>query len=104
MLWIQETRDGVIFKVTVQPRGARNEIVGLQGDALKIRLTAPPVEGAANKMCIELLAKSLKVRKSDVEIIRGRSSRAKKILVRSKTRRTVESLVEGASSRLKAGS
>jgi len=104
MLWIQETRDGVIFKVTVQPRGARNEIVGLQGDALKIRLTAPPVEGAANKMCIELLAKSLKVRKSDVEIIRGQSSRAKKILVRSKTRRTVESLVEGSNSRLKAGS
>lgn len=104
MLWIQETRDGVIFKVTVQPKGARNEIVGLQGDALKIRLTAPPVGGAANKMCIEFLAKSLKVRKSDVEIIRGQSSRAKKIRVRSKTRRTVESLVEGPSSRLKAKS
>ena len=97
MHWIQETRDGVIFKVTVQPKAARNEIVGLQGDALKIRLTAPPVEGAASKMCIELLAKSLRVRKSDVEIIRGQSSRAKKIRVRSKTRRAVESLVEGLS-------
>jgi uncharacterized protein (TIGR00251 family) len=104
MLWIRETREGVIFKVLVQPRGARNEIVGLQGDALKIRLTAPPVEGAANKMCSEFLAKSLKVRKSDVEIIHGQSSRAKKILLRSKTRRTVEALVEKLSPKLKAES
>ena len=101
MLWIQETPDGIIFKVTVQPRGARNEIVGLQGDALKIRLTAPPVEGAANKLCVEFLAKSLKVRKSDVEIIRGRSSRSKKVLVRSQTRKAVESLLQTQSSRLK---
>lgn len=95
MLWIQETPDGVIFKITVQPRGSRNEIAGLQGDAMKIRLTAPPVEGAANKMCVEFLAKSLKVRKSVVEIIRGRTSRSKKVLVRSATRKEIESLLEG---------
>lgn len=95
MLWIQETLDGVIFKITVQPRGSRNEIAGLQGDAMKIRLTAPPVEGAANKMCVEFLAKSLKVRKSVVEIIRGRTSRSKKVLVRSATRKEIESLLEG---------
>ena len=94
MLWIQETPDGVIFKVIVQPRGSKNEIVGLQGDALKIRLTAPPVEGAANKMCIEFLAKSLKVRKSDVEIVRGQGSRTKKMLVRSATRKKIESLLK----------
>lgn len=95
MLWIQETPDGVIFKITVQPRGSRNEIAGLQGDAMKIRLTAPPVEGAANKMCVEFLAKSLKVRKSVVEIICGRTSRSKKVLVRSATRKKIESLLEG---------
>jgi len=95
MLWIQETPDGVIFKITVQPRGSKNEIAGLQGDAMKIRLTAPPVEGAANKMCVEFLAKSLKVRKSVVEIIRGRTSRSKKVLVRSATRKEIESLLEG---------
>ena len=94
MLWIQETPDGVIFKVIVQPRGSKNEIAGLQGDALKIRLTAPPVEGAANKMCIEFLAKSLKVRKSDVEIVRGQGSRTKKMLVRSVTRKKIESLLK----------
>lgn len=94
MLSIQETPEGVIFKATVQPRGSRNEIVGLTGDALKIRLTAPPVGGAANKMCIEFLAKSLKVRKSDVEIIRGQRSRTKQVLVRSASRKKVESLLK----------
>ena len=96
---MQETRDGVTFKVSVLPRGSRNEIVGLQGDALKIRLTAPPVEGAANKMCVEFLAKSLKVRKSDVEIIRGQNSRAKTVLVRSATRKMVESVLKAAGPR-----
>ncbi|MCK4728638.1 MAG: YggU family protein, partial [Desulfobacterales bacterium] len=96
-MWIQETPEGVIFKVIVQPRGSKNEIIGLQSDALKIRLTAPPVEGAANKMCIEFLAKSLKVRKSDVEIVRGQRSKTKKMLVRSATRKKIESLLKAQS-------
>lgn len=98
MLWIQQTPEGVIFKAVIQPRASRNEIVGLKGDALKIRLTAPPVEGAANKMCIELLAKTFKVRKSDVEIVRGKSSKSKQILVRSATRKQIESLLESQTS------
>ncbi len=96
-MWIQETSEGVIFKAAIQPRGARNEIVGLKGDALKIRLTATPVQGAANKMCVEFLAKTLKVRKSDVEIIHGQTSRSKRVLVRSATRKKIESLVKGKS-------
>ena len=94
MWWVQESPEGVTFRVTVQPRGSRNEIVGLRGDALKIKLTAPPVEGAANRMCVEFLAKALKVRKSDVEIIQGHSSRAKKVLVRSASRDSIESLLK----------
>ena len=93
-MWIQETLDGVIFKAAIQPGGSRNEIVGLKGDALKIKITAPPVEGAANKMCVEFLAKTLKVRKSDVQIIRGQANRTKKLLVRSATREMIESLVK----------
>lgn len=93
-MWIQEILEGVIFKVIVQPRGSKNEIIGLQGDALKLRLTAPPVEGAANKMCIDFLAKSLKVRKSDVEIVHGQRSRTKKMLVRSARRKKIESLLK----------
>jgi uncharacterized protein (TIGR00251 family) len=94
MPWIRETPEGVVFKATIQPKGARNEIVGLRGDALKIKLTAPPVEGAANRMCVEFLARSLKVRKSDVEIVRGKGSRTKQVLVRSMTRKKVESLLK----------
>lgn len=94
MLWIQETPEGVIFKAAIQPRGSRNEIVGLKGDALKIRLTAPPVQGAANKKCVEFLAESLKVRKSDVEIVQGQGSRIKQILVRWVTPRKIESLLK----------
>ena len=94
MLWVRETPDGVIFKAAIQPRGSRNEIVGLKGDALKIRLTALPVEGAANKMCTEFLAKTLNVKRSDVEIIRGQASRLKKVLVRSANRKKIESLLK----------
>ena len=92
--WVQEIPEGVTFKVMVQPRASKNEIVGLQGDALKVRLTAPPVEGAANRLCVELLAKSLRVRRSDVEIIQGHRSRAKKVLVHSASRDSVESLLK----------
>jgi uncharacterized protein (TIGR00251 family) len=94
MGWIRQTAEGVVFKAAIQPKGARNEIVGLKGDALKIKLTAPPVKGAANRMCVEFLAKKLKIRKSDVEIVRGKESRKKQILVRSTTRRNVELLLK----------
>ncbi|MBW1743644.1 MAG: YggU family protein [Deltaproteobacteria bacterium] len=93
-MWIRETPEGVVFRAAIQPKGARNEIIGLRGDALKIKLTAPPVEGAANRMCVEFLARSLKVRKSDVEIVRGKGSRTKQVLVRSMTRKKVESLLK----------
>lgn len=94
MPWIRETPEGVVFKAAIQPKSARNEIIGVRGDALKIKLTAPPVEGAANRMCVEFLARSLKVRKSDVEIVRGKGSRTKQVLVRSATRKKVESLLK----------
>lgn len=67
----------------IQPRSSKNSVVGLYGDALKIKLTAPPVEGAANKMCIEFLAKQLGVPKSTLSIISGHSSRTKQILIKN---------------------
>ena len=59
-------------------------IAGQHGDALKIKLKAPPVDGAANKMCIQYLAKCLKIPKSSIEIISGHSSRTKRLLLRYK--------------------
>ena len=80
--FFKETPEGMTVTVFVQPRSSKNSIVGLHGDALKIRLTAPPVEGAANKMCIEFLAKQLGVSKSSLSIISGHSSRTKRILIK----------------------
>jgi len=81
MLFIRENSRGIKFKVFIQPRSSKNMIVGLYGDALKIKLKAPPVDGAANKMCIQYLAKCLKVPKSSLEIISGHTSRSKMILL-----------------------
>ena len=83
MLSIRKHPEGVVFKIFVQPRSAKNMIVGLHGESLKIKLTAPPVDNAANKMCIKFLAKSLGVSKSQIEIIAGHTSRTKQVLLRS---------------------
>ncbi len=74
----------MIFKVLIQPRSSKNMISGLHDGALKIKLTAAPVDGAANKMCIQYLAKCFKVSKSLIEIISGHKSRTKLILFRNK--------------------
>jgi uncharacterized protein (TIGR00251 family) len=76
--------EGVILAVTVQPRASRNQIAGVHGNALKIKLTAPPVDNAANKMCVQYLAKCLGLPKSAVEIVSGHTSRSKKLLIRPK--------------------
>ncbi|MBM4467450.1 MAG: YggU family protein [Chloroflexi bacterium] len=73
-LKITEVEGGVTFAVRVVPRASRNEIVGVQGDALKVRLTAPPVEGKANEALVAFLAQRLGVRKSQVEIVAGGTS------------------------------
>ncbi|MGD8882561.1 MAG: DUF167 domain-containing protein [Desulfobacterales bacterium] len=83
MLFIREHSEGIVFKVLVQPRSSKNLIVGAHGDALKVKVTAPPVAGAANKMCIKFLAKCLGIPHFLIEIISGQNSRTKKILLRS---------------------
>ncbi|WP_243372427.1 DUF167 domain-containing protein [Geotalea sp. SG265] len=93
-LKITETADGVIFTVHVQPRASRNGICGIQGDELKLRLTAPPVEDAANKLCIELLAKAVGVAKSRVTLAAGAKSRHKTIRIEGVSKETVLSLVK----------
>jgi uncharacterized protein len=72
-------KDGIIIEVKVGPRSSKNEIVGVEGPVVKIKLTAPPVDGAANEMLVEMLAKKFKIKKSDVEIIKGGNSRHKLI-------------------------
>lgn len=75
-------RDGwVTFSVRVVPRASKTEIVGLHGGALKIRIAAPPVEGAANEELIRGLAKALGLPPRDVEIVRGQTGKSKQIRV-----------------------
>lgn len=83
MPWIKATTGGVTVSLLIQPRASKNEIVGLQGESMKVRLTAPPVAGAANKMCTAFLAKRLGISKASLEIVSGQSSRHKQILIRS---------------------
>ena len=78
---ITEAESGAAFPVRVIPRASRNEIESVTDNALKVRVTAPPVEGAANKALIELLAERLKIRKSQIEIVAGQTSRHKMISV-----------------------
>ena len=81
MIPIQESAGGVTFAVKVRARAKKNAIAGELGEALKVALTAPPVEGKANEACIEFFAKLLKVPRSSVSIAAGQSSPNKVIRV-----------------------
>jgi len=78
---LHERKGGTVLAVQVVPRSSRNEVVGIHGDALRIRLKAPPVEGAANAALIAFLADMLGVPQRQVEILSGHSSRRKNVLV-----------------------
>ena len=81
MIAIQTVSAGVTFAVKVHPRAKKNAITGEVGDALKLSLTAPPVDGKANDACIEFFARLLRVPRSSVTIASGLSSRNKVIRV-----------------------
>jgi uncharacterized protein len=81
MIPLHETSAGVSFTVKVHPRAKKNAITGEIGDALKLSLTAPPVEGRANQACIEFFANLLEVPRSSVTIASGQTSRRKVIRV-----------------------
>ena len=74
---------GVFVRVHVQPRASRSEVVGLHGDALKVRLRAPPVDGAANDELLRFMAESLGIRREKVTLVSGATSRAKRLFVRA---------------------
>ena len=87
------TRDGhLIFNVKVVPRASRSELVGEQDGTLRVRIAAPPVDGAANEELIRLLAKTLEVKASSVTIVSGEASRMKKIAVKGITAQELQAL------------
>jgi len=86
---ITETTEGITFRIHLQPRASRNEICGIQGEEIKIRVTSPPVDDAANRLCTEFLAGVLGVAKSKATIISGHKSRHKTIRISDVTRETL---------------
>ena len=85
---------GTVVRVSVhvQPRASRSEIIGQHGTALKVRLQAPPVDGAANEALVQLLAESLGVSRRSVRVVTGATSRAKTVEVDGTTEAAVRAL------------
>jgi uncharacterized protein (TIGR00251 family) len=88
--------DSAELRVHVQPRASRNEIVGWREGSLAVRLTAPPVEGAANRACRHFLAEALGVKRADVELVSGEKSREKRFRVAGLTDAEVRRRIDAA--------
>ena len=81
-LIVQATKDGAILTVHIQPKASITECVGIHGDAIKIRVAAPPVDGAANDELIRFLARQLSIPPTSVQIHSGAGGRHKRVLVK----------------------
>jgi len=79
--WYREDSDGVTFSVRVVPRSSRSEVVGLHDGAMRIRVAAPPVEGAANQELVKFLSKKLRVPRASITLVSGANSKNKIIHV-----------------------
>ncbi|HEX3156025.1 MAG TPA: DUF167 domain-containing protein [Candidatus Angelobacter sp.] len=90
MIPIQESTKGITFAIKVHPRARKNEITGIVGDALKLALTAPPVEDRANQAVIEFFADLFAIPRSSVTIASGETSRNKVIRIAGVSKPTVE--------------
>ncbi|MFZ1692180.1 MAG: DUF167 domain-containing protein [Flavobacteriales bacterium] len=85
--WLSETPECITLRVHVQPGAKRTEVAGTHGDALKIRLAAPPVDGQANEALLSYLADQFGVPKRQVELVSGHTSRSKRVVVHGPKRR-----------------
>lgn len=94
-LRVSESNGKVRFSVRVQPRASRTEIVGVYGDALKIRLSAPPADGAANAQLVAFLSDLFAVARWSVKILAGESSRSKIVEIEGITERAVRDVAAG---------
>lgn len=86
MGWLTEKGGCIFINIHLQPRASKNEIAGIHGDSIKLRLTSPPVDGAANSHAIEFFAKKLGVQKSKITIVSGEKSRHKTLKIEGLTK------------------
>ena len=82
MTWLLADDDGVTLRLHIQPGAQKTEVVGRHGEALKIRLAAPPVDGKANACLIAFLAARLGIAKTAISLVSGDTSRAKRVRIR----------------------
>jgi len=94
MLQIAEVSGGVRLEVRVQPRSSRNQVVGEQSGALKVKLTAPPVEGEANAALLVFLAEYFGIPRKDITLLRGESSRTKLVEIKGLSAETLLKKIE----------
>ena len=90
---VKKIKDGVSLLVQVQPRAGKTEYLGILGEALKFRVAAPPVDGAANQVLCEYLAKLLSLPKSQVVILSGQTSKKKRVFLKGVEEKTVRKVL-----------
>ena len=91
---VRTIEGGVAVDILVQPRASRSRIGPLHGDRLKVAVTAPPVEGAANQAVIELFARRLRLPRRAIEVIAGAGSRRKTIAIAGASAEAIERLID----------
>jgi len=93
MAIVQENADGVVFTVRVVPRSSRSEFAGIHNNAVKLKITAPPVEGQANAECIRVIAGLFGVKKRQVTIVSGHTGKTKRVSISGITKNDIESVL-----------
>lgn len=88
-----QTDGSVLLRIHVQPRAAQNQVAGLQGEALKLRLSAPPVDGKANKAVLAFLAELFALPKSALSLKSGQQSRQKTVLINGVSETTIRDIL-----------
>ena len=81
LLWLSVTDKGHILRIKVVPNSSKNQWVGLFGDRLRLKITAPPVDGKANEAVIKFLAETLKIKSQQIQLLRGITSSSKDFLI-----------------------
>lgn len=92
--WVYASSENCILNVLISPQSRKNEIVGLYQNQLKIKITAPPVDGKANECLLEYLSEILSIRISALEIIKGQTSKSKQIKVAGRTPEVIRGLLQ----------
>jgi uncharacterized protein (TIGR00251 family) len=94
MPWLTDTPDGAVLNLRIVPRAQKNAIQGELGDALKIRLCAPPVEGAANSALIEFLSETFSLPRARIQLLAGATSRNKRVLLAGLAASAIQSQIQ----------